>query len=54
MSELDKKAQLPLHLANSVIVSTWDPDSGYDLENFQLQARARGDGIFGILCEKSK
>ena len=54
MSKIDKKAQFSLHLANRMIVSTWNPDSGYHLKNFQLQARARADGIFGILCEKSK
>ena len=38
--------------ANRVTVSTWDPDTGYDLENFKLQAHAPGDRIYGILCEK--
>ena len=39
---------------NRVIVSTWTAGTGYDLENFSLEARSKTDGIFSLLCEKGK
>ena len=39
---------------NRAIVSTYESDTGYDLENFQLKTLARSYGIASILCEKGK
>ena len=40
--------------SNRVVVSTWTPANGRDLNTFQLKAKGRDDTRYSMLCEKGK
>ena len=40
--------------SNRVVISTWTPANGRDLNTFQLKAKGRDDTRYSILCEKGK